>query len=545
MRKILWLFLSCLIISVGYVYASVIPSGFAVEVNPTTFDVNQPVDVTIRAINTNGDTIVDYDGYVFADVISDTQGVSLLYDDFVVPEEGLFFFEPGDLWVKTFSKSLIIRKNGNYVFKVEDMYDDTIIGKRSVIVWTQQQTSATAITITTPSSWWIETASAITVLADAWILSNSPYQLLLNGLPSVTWTTNAQWSINAIVTGLQEWSNSLQIKIFDMNNIVLWQSDVITFSYESIADEFFYGLQILPSTQAKQGDKLIFNISTSDAVSSAELIIGTGKKYPMDRDTAWKYLKQVLMEDKWTVAVWVRLDIGWNMQLYQNIASLTIEESIAIWLIKFYTQSVDKSALMMTWQVIGQSPSFIIRYGTNKDALTQEMSVNTNEIEIKNIVPTNVYYFQIIPTDTNGNVIGTPSEIKEIDPSLLQAQISCIVDGIQLRNEQIEDKYYFIWDAVENAEKYLIYRSDSPTTILSEMRKVNETTSTRFEYPFNKDALQEEYAYYAVVAVCSDWKEIQIDQVKEVEVWPYDTILLALISSILFYSVWVLYRRSI
>ena len=159
---------------------------------------------------------------------------------------------------------------------------------------------------------------------------------------------------------------------------------------------------------------------------------------------------------------------------------------------------------MMTWQVIGQSPSFIIRYGTNKDALTQEMSVNTNEIEIKNIVPTNVYYFQIIPTDTNGNVIGTPSEIKEIDPSLLQAQISCIVDGIQLRNEQIEDKYYFIWDAVENAEKYLIYRSDSPTTILSEMRKVNETTSTRFEYPFNKDALQEEYAYYAVVAVCSD-----------------------------------------
>ena len=173
---------------------------------------------------------------------------------------------------------------------------------------------------------------------------------------------------------------------------------------------------------------------------------------------------------------------------------------------------------MMMWQVIGQSPSFIIKYGTNKDALTQELKVNTNEIEIKNIVPTSVYYFQIIPADSQGNIIGTPSEIKEIDPSSLHAQVTCIVEGIQLRNEQIDDKYYFIWDMVENAEKYFIYRSDSPTTILSEMRKVGETTSTRFEYPFNKDALQEEFAYYAVVAVCPDGKEIQIDQVKEVEV---------------------------
>jgi len=79
------------------VYASVIPSGFAVEVNPNTFDVNQAVDVTIRAINANGDTIVDYDGYVFADVISDTQGVSLQYDDFAVPGEGMVEFEIGDL----------------------------------------------------------------------------------------------------------------------------------------------------------------------------------------------------------------------------------------------------------------------------------------------------------------------------------------------------------------------------------------------------------------------------------------------------------------
>lgn len=545
MRKIFGFLVSCLVVSLGYVYASAIPSGFVVEVNPSTFDVNQAVDVTIRAIDANGSTIVDYDGYIFTDIISDTQGVSLWYDDFVVPGEWILFFEPGDLWVKKLSKSLIVRKNWSYIFKVSDLDDDRVTGQRSIVVWSQQQSATTTITITTPSSWWIETASAITVLANAAGLSNSPYQLLLNWLPSLTWTTNAQGAINAIVTGLQEWSNSLQIKVLDLNGIVLGQSPTITFTYQSIADEFFYGLQILPSTQTKQWDKLVFNVSTSDSVSSVELILGTWRNYPMDRDTAGKYLKQVLIEDKWVVPVSVRLNAWWNMKLYPDVASLTVQESVAIWLTKFYTQSVDKSALMMMWQVIGQSPSFIIKYGTNKDALTQELKVNTNEIEIKNIVPTSVYYFQIIPADSQGNIIGTPSEIKEIDPSSLHAQVTCIVEGIQLRNEQIDDKYYFIWDMVENAEKYFIYRSDSPTTILSEMRKVGETTSTRFEYPFNKDALQEEFAYYAVVAVCPDGKEIQIDQVKEVEVWPYDTLLLAMLASILFYSVWVLYRRSI
>jgi len=73
MRKIFGFLVSCLVVSVGYVYASTIPSGFVVEVNPSTFDVNQAVDVTIRAIDANGNTIVDYDGYIFTDIISDTQ----------------------------------------------------------------------------------------------------------------------------------------------------------------------------------------------------------------------------------------------------------------------------------------------------------------------------------------------------------------------------------------------------------------------------------------------------------------------------------------
>jgi hypothetical protein len=47
-------FILMMLIGLGIVAASTIPSGFIVEVNPSTFDVNQAVDVTIKAMNASG-----------------------------------------------------------------------------------------------------------------------------------------------------------------------------------------------------------------------------------------------------------------------------------------------------------------------------------------------------------------------------------------------------------------------------------------------------------------------------------------------------------
>lgn len=204
--------------------------------------------------------------------------------------------------------------------------------------------------------------------------------------------------------------------------------------------------------------------------------------------------------------------------MYQDVSMLTVQENIAIGTVMFYTEAVDRTSITMSWQVLGQADQFLVRYGTNQDNLNQEMTVDTTEIQISNIVPTNVYYFQITPLDQSGDIIGTPSEIREIDPSSLQAQVTCIVDGITLRTEEIDDRYFFVWDAVENAERYVVYRSEVMTSIISEMRKVGETTQTRFEYPFNREALSQEFAYYAVVAICANGREILLDEVQKVEV---------------------------
>jgi uncharacterized lipoprotein YajG len=46
--------------SIPFAFAQQTPDMFLVEVSPSSFDVNTPVDVTITAVRANGDIVKDY-----------------------------------------------------------------------------------------------------------------------------------------------------------------------------------------------------------------------------------------------------------------------------------------------------------------------------------------------------------------------------------------------------------------------------------------------------------------------------------------------------
>lgn len=129
----------------------------------------------------------------------------------------------------------------------------------------------------------------------------------------------------------------------------------------------------------------------------------------------------------------------------------------------------------------------------------------------------------------------------EVDPRSL---FSCVVTGIPLRTEKVDNTYYIVWDAVQYATKYIIYRSDTPTTITSQMQKVAETTDTRFVYPYNTKSPNKEFAYYAVQAYCANGQEILIDSIKRVEVGPFDSMILVIAISLFVYSMYALYKEA-
>jgi hypothetical protein len=191
--------------------------------------------------------------------------------------------------------------------------------------------------------------------------------------------------------------------------------------------------------------------------------------------------------------------------------------------------------------MIGTAPQYRIEYGTSQNNLDFTTTVQTNEIIIENLAIGDIYYFQITPLDSAGNPSGTASEITE---ATIGEAISCVVVGIKVTDQQIGEKHYLVRTAVNNIEKYIIYRSEFETSEVSNMQKVGETTGVMFEYPFNKLAKKESYAYYLVEGVCKDGTTLKIDNVKKITVGPAENILLVILISLFAYTIYRLYGFS-
>jgi len=105
----------------NHVYAAD-PDAFIVDVVPSSFNVNDAVDITIKAVTADGNVVNTYQGDVFIEI-----GGIVDSADYTVPSDGLYTFMPEDQGVKLFSKGLIIKKAGTFTIKVSDIINDSII----------------------------------------------------------------------------------------------------------------------------------------------------------------------------------------------------------------------------------------------------------------------------------------------------------------------------------------------------------------------------------------------------------------------------------
>ncbi len=522
---------------VGNAVQAANPDAFIIDVAPSTFKTNETVDMTIKAVTSNGDAIKTYQGDVFIEIVGlvDTA-------DYTVPSDWLYTFLPEDQGQKLFSKGLAIKKAWTYTIKVYDISDETIIGQKTVIV--EAETAATtmeAIELISPVPWWIEKNNIANVLATAPGLSNAPYDISINNISVAQGMTNANGDISAYVSGIIQWDNLLQIKILNAENVVIGESKSISFDYEPIKDGVFNSIKIAPDGALRQGEKASFTMNCSESVTSAQIKLSDGKSVPMDKKSAWIFTKDIVMDKEWKIQVDVALIVLGQTKNYTGVATMLIQTGSAIGKVRLYSDSIDKSKLNVTWEVIGSAPQFKIEYSTDRNNLSDNQIVQTNEIQIQNLTIGDTYYFRITPLDGNGNPIGNPSEISEVK---IGDGLSCIVDGITVTGQKIGDKYYLVRSAVNNIEKYIIYRSEFETQDISQIQKIGETTGTMFEYPFNANSKTKKYEYYQVEGLCMDGTSLKIDSMKKIQTGPAENILLIIVMSFFFYTIYRLYGLS-
>lgn len=528
----------CLLLSMWYIFAED-PDNFSIEVSENIL-AEEFVDFTVAAMK-DWEILKDYTWSIIYWV--NYANWNLLSEDFyTVPNGSWYNFEESDLWKKTFSKWLSIKNAWSYKLIVTTLWvDSNNITAEAVINvtdgnWTWKLET---VSISYPTADSTETKSFVNVLWYCENLKNSPVNIYLNGSIVSSGQTDEKWDFNIVIYNLLSWENEIQAKIVDINNEVLWESSTIKIKYESPQDWLFKSLEVLPWRTGKQWDKFIFNVTTEDGVSSAQLIFSNGRKFSMDRVWQWLFSKEVMVDFFGDVDVSVSL-IQWDDEkIYENLNQISVSESVAITNIKFTATWINNSDVIISWDTIWSVPKYQINYGTWKDNLLNSVAVSSSSVSVTNIEKNTTYYFQIIPIDEESHKSWEPSEIVEY---IYSALLPCVVKWIKVTTEHIWDNYYLIRDPVENAIAYEVYKSEWAD--MTNSRLVGSLTGTRFQYLFDPTAKTDQYAYYQVQAICPDGNNVKIDDAKEVKVWPLENTLLVIIISIFVYSMYKLNKIS-
>jgi len=527
MFKKIWLALITGFGLVSSVFAGSL-AGFDVKVNPSTLKVGEPADLTIKALDDQGNVLTDYKGDIII-TVTDKDGNDLDMSDYVVPNDGTYEFTDEDQWVKTFSKWLIINKKWDFYVKVVD-FDTNKSGKAEVkVVDTNTQTNEGNIKILTPSDNEIITKDSLTVAWEAKQYKNSKVQILVDwklAWEGLVWDDG---SFQVDIANLQNWDHKLKAQVLDLNNKVIASSKEIPFKVK-IAEQLFKNIEILPSNSVSQGTKITINVSVDSSVNSAVLHIQNYGDFPMDRISTTLFSTQFIANTPGKFDINLTLTTAdWKTKNYKNIAKLVVLEKVSISSVKIQRDNNAKT-ISLTWKFTGQVPKFKVTYGKNKDDLSQKIIVSENKAVIKNIDPALTYYVKIYPIDDNENIIGDPSKLLVIEPDLKKAA-TCKIDNIKVNVIRKKWANYLVWGKVSWVKNYIVYEGDTP----DELSPIATLTWTSYKLPFDKNAKKVKYSYFAVKASCEDGSLKQIWNIKKVKTWPLDWIIIAFILSLIIY----------
>ena len=556
---------SSLMITFFGVTFAVSPDAFQIEVSPSSFAVNQAVDFTIKAIK-NKQVMKNYTGMVFMSVdgIAKDSASKLKLTDATISNGGILEMGLADQWVKKYTKGLLITKPGNFTVSVADFTQDTISWSTTVMVSSDFKAEVRNIQILSPSAWSEENQSTINVMATADTLPNARVQILLNDALAKETTTDANGLINDTISALKVGTNVLQIKALSVTNEQVGSSEKLVFTYQGQSDNLLKSFTATPNQNLKVWNKVRFELITEDNVSSAKLIFPDNKEYPLDKEKDGLFSKELMLTQTGSLDIASELSAGPTLnKKYDKMLTLEVADNTQIWEVKIQALTTLAGAIQLDWKVIGwSSPAYAIQYGLTKDDLAGTAITKETTATLSGFTYGKDYFFKIQPLNIQNIADGLPSDVLEFTmpiaswTGLNQTALSasglemapdhptaalptCIVKNIKVSTQKIGNKYYLVRNKIENATKYLVYKSDFADN--SDKSFLGETELTRFEYPFDKTSKEDIYAYYTVEALCADGNKAVLTEAQKVKVGPVEDMMLILTLTMLGYLIYRLY----
>ncbi len=545
MKKTLLGISTVLLLWFGRAFAS--PDRFLVEVSNNPMILNEAVDLTIKAVDKNGNILKSFVWDALLTIKWIDEG------KYTLPNGWIVNFNANNQWEVKFHKGIIFKQVGKATILAEDIIDDALFGKIDVeIKDPAASTALKKITIVTPVAWWTETNKNINIIWNATDLPNSPLQVLIDGRPQTSSSTNEKGEFSVYVNDLTIDQHILTVQITNAAGTVIAKSDEINFNVSDLANELYKSIKADPSTTVAESEKITLTMTTAPEVSTVELVI-LWQSYYMEKQQSGIFEKKLKFNTaNPSIQIDAKLTANGNTKSYTNIEKLTItpaatgatETKSEVTETEVTAPQADENSLIkitsirsiydamnkkyMISRTVEWNPSrYLVLLSKDKETIKDnpELIQTTVDKQLMVTPPSNAnYYLQVYAADETSNPIGEPSEIimltapDEYKPSAP----TCIVDAISLSDALIAGKHFLVWNKQAWVERYIVYQSSNPDASIDQMSKVGETSESKFEFAFDEEAKEPMYNYFAVQWVCADGQTTNMSGSTKVQVWPWN-----------------------
>ncbi|HMY81162.1 MAG TPA: hypothetical protein PK048_04985 [Candidatus Absconditabacterales bacterium] len=543
MKNIIFLVVGSILLN-SFAFASV--DRFLVEVSNNPMMLNEAVDLTVKAVDKNGTLVKSFVG----DAILNIKGID--EGKYTLPNGGIVTFSNSNQGEVKFHKGIIFKQVGKATITAEDILDDSLFGKLDVEIKDPGATSTLkVIDVTSPIAGATETNKNINIIGMAKDLPNSPLQIIIDGKPNASSSTNTKGEFSVFANELTQGDHTLSVQITNAGGTVVAKSADINFTIGSLENELYKSIKVDPGTTIKEGEKLTLTMETAPEVSTVELMI-LGNSYYMEKVKSGIFEKKLKFNTaNNNVSIDAKLTANGNSKSYTNIETLIIGTGETIHTTSTISEEIDTTTTsttptstikitsiksiydlsskkyMINRTVEGTPARYLVLLSSNKETIKDnpELIQTTTDKNIIITPPSNTtYYLQVFPADETSNPLGEPSDIIMLTaPSEYKSSApSCVVDSISLTPMVIAGKHYIVWNKVSGVERYVVYQSSSQSVGVSNMVKLGETVDNKFEFAYDSSAKEATYSHFTVQGICSDGATTNVAGSTKVQVGPWN-----------------------
>lgn len=394
-KKIALAMFSYSILSFSTVFAAWI-DHFEVKLNPETADVNEALDLSIKAVDKNNVVIDNYDWtiLIFSESDPEAELPSKVKDN-------TYTYLSSDQWVIKFENAVKFKAAWIQNIHVYDLNDDTVSWIAEVTINEAKVIQNLDIEITSPENWLIIWEKKIWI---SWTTKkNHKVKIILNGKNEFDTTSNNDWSYEYELKDLLDWDNVIKAQVLDSDLNVVWESKEVNIKVDS--DNLnIKNIKVTPESVEPENSFEV-KIVTNPKLSNVEIILNdvitkleettdwiySAKVYAPKEPGTYKIdvkIKDELGHEKtllWSSSIIVKkleLAAAVDKEIKKSIIEKPINNSKKDLTIKWLKLVELKSKSILTWNPVEWAESYNIYKKSNNWNLELITNVKTTKFEV-------------------------------------------------------------------------------------------------------------------------------------------------------------------